>query len=596
MVMAARVLPENVDRFDRLCAALLFGGVLPIVEVTLLSLVGALAPLPMVVLATLVPVGVCFAAGSAARKQAWADARAYAAGMIATFRSPVHAVALAPALAALMFVAVAAGGLELWSWDSLGYHLPLVYDALDVHRFREVPTHIPYINVYPRGGERLFAFARLLLPDDTWIDLAQLPGALGAVAVTFAFARRAGVRAPLALVCASLWLAVPAVALQIPTNYVDVYFACWLLCAAYFVTGSLDFRRAGLVGLALAMMLACKAVALVPAAMCGGFFLVRAVRAHKIRLALVATLVASFGCAAYVRNMLRYGNPVWPVEVVLGPLRFAGQDPVGPMYVQGLDPTVAALPAPLRFVVSLMAEPRHYLYDMRLGGFGPVVQVLMLALPIAAAVFLWRRRRAALTGLGGLWGPALVVCATAALPMAQWPRFALAVPAAMLVAAALVIEAVGERARTLAVGALSLAALVGLMRALPAFTGNDGTPLLSLVNAPFDQRLRAVSIDGAPLLWHALKAPLAPGEAIAYDNSVEAPGLLWRRDGRTRVVYLDVKAPPADPQAWLREHRVRAVLLGRKQEAERMRTALGTRLQRRVACPEDPCDIYDVQP
>lgn len=596
MVLSARLLPQASDRGDRLCATVMFGAALAIAEVTALSTARRLSPLPMVLLGSVLPLVVGAVAGAAARNRAWQDARLYMIGVVTTFRSPMAAVALAPAVITMLLVVVAAGCLEVWSWDSLGYHLPLLYDAMDVRQFREVPTHIPYINVYPRGGERLFAFARLLLRDDTWLDLAQLPGALGAAAVTFAFARRAGVRAPLAFVCASLWLTVPAVALQIPTNYVDVYFACWLLCAAYFVTGALDLRRAVLAGLALALLLACKAVALVPAAICGGVLLVRAVRARQPKLVLVAFVGACCGCGAYARNLLRYGNPVWPVEVGLGPLRFAGQDPVGPMYVQGLDPSVAALPAPLRFVVSLLAEPRHYLYDMRLGGFGPLVQLLMVVLPVVAIVLLWRRPRGATQTARALMGPALVVFATAALPMAQWPRFALAVPAALLVGAALLIERAGARVRTAAVGVLSVAALVGVVRALPAFTGNDGTPLLSLVNASFDQRLRAVSIDGAPLLWHALKAPLRPGEALAYDNSVEAPGLLWRRDGRTRVVHLDVTNPPADPVAWLRENRVRGVLLGRKPPAARVFAALGAKLRHRVACPEDPCDIYDVVP
>lgn len=594
LVLAARWLPLPTQRLDRAVATVLFGAALAVVEVTLLSALGALTPFALAGVAFAVPLASVLILGTAARNRAREDVVHALSELRRAVKQPSLLVAFVVALFALAVVVLAAGCLEVWSWDSLGYHLPVVFDAIDAGRFRHIPSHIPYVNVYPRGGERLFAFARLLLPDDGWIDLAQLPGALGAVLVTAALARRAGVRPGLALACAGLWLAVPAVALQIPTNYVDVYFACWLLATAYFVTGPLDDRRAVLAGLALAMLLACKAVALVPAFVCGIVFAARALQRRRPRLAVLAAATSLLGTSAYVLNVLRYGNPVWPVAVQLGPLRFAGVDPGGPMYVQGLSAHIARLPGPVRFIVSLVSEPQFYIYDMRLGGFGPVVQVLVFALPLITLVLICRRL--AHVSAAALFAPALIFFSTMLLPMAQWPRFSLCVPAALLVWGAAMIDRMNDRVRAGSVYALAALSLVGLWRALPGFTAGEGPALISLPTASFETRLRAASIDGAPMLWHQLKASLGPGDAIAYDHGFELPGLLWRRDGATRVTYLDWRSPPRDVAQWLSDQRVRAVVLGRDAVAASAVAALGPRLRLRAACPGDPCDVYDVLP
>ena len=593
LVVASRWLPEAGDRSCRMVATVLVVAVLPIAEVTVLSILQSLRPAPLACLAIAGAAALVFGLGPTARNCARADMVAAWRALTSAGALPSQALAFVPALASLIAVFLAAAWLEVWAYDALGYHLPVVYDALDSGGFRHVPSHIPYVNVYPRGGERLFAWVRLLLADDGWIDLAQLPAAFGAVVITATLARRAGASVGLALACASMWLAVPAVALQIPTNYVDVYFACWLLAAAYLATGVLDLRRATLFGVALALLLSCKAVALVPAAVCGGVYVWRSVRLGRPAFALVAAAFAMIGTPAYWRNIFRFGNPVWPVEVVIGPLRFPGTDAVGPMYVQGLKPSIASLPAPLRFVVSLVSEPTRYLYDMRLGGFGPVVQILMVALPVAALLVWWKSRTCEPTV--GLGGPAVVAAATLPLPMAQWPRFSLAVPAALLVCAAFFLARLPARARSLLLLGLSLASLIGLVRALPGFTGGEGPHLLSLAGAPFETRMRAASIDAAPAAWHALKASLTPGDAIAYDRSVEVPGVLWRRDGATRVEYLDWTRPPEDLPAWFKTNRVRAVLLGRDEVARNAVRSLGNVLRFRDRCPEDPCDVYDIQ-
>src|SRR5262249_5973137 len=152
----------------------------------------------------------------------------------------------------------AAAVLPVWQWDSLGYHLPFVNYALQAGSFEGVPEELPYLGTYPHGVEFLFAGFRLVLPDDRFIDLGQIPLGLVGAGPTAAIARRLGAPRSLAAPAGALWLALPAVFLQLPTNYVDVASAAYLLVAVYFVLAPPEPRALLLGGAAVGLFLGSK--------------------------------------------------------------------------------------------------------------------------------------------------------------------------------------------------------------------------------------------------------------------------------------------------------------------------------------------------
>ncbi|MEI8258422.1 MAG: hypothetical protein WCJ30_22325, partial [Deltaproteobacteria bacterium] len=239
MAWCARIVPPPRGVAERVCAAMLVA----MLEITaLVRLLGAVALLrPAVVWAgTLLLAALPWVTARPSDRAVVRADLARLPGLSREVLRGVHVGAFLVGVTALVLAAWAAALLRPWSWDGLGYHLPVVYDALQEHRLRVVPTSVLFVNAYPHAGEYFFIAWRAWLPDDTWIDFAQAPFGIMAVCAVAALARRGGASPGRALGLAALFLAVPVVALQLATNYVDIAFAALLLLATYFATAPLE--------------------------------------------------------------------------------------------------------------------------------------------------------------------------------------------------------------------------------------------------------------------------------------------------------------------------------------------------------------------
>jgi hypothetical protein len=156
---------------------------------------------------------------------------------------------------------VAAYYLPVWQRDALGYHLPYVNFALQRGTLADVPPDMPFVSWFPHIVEHTFIAWRAMLPDDRLVELASVPfGWLGALAVA-SIARGQGARTDHAVAAGVAWLTLPAVFLLLPTNYVDVAAAGFLMTAAAFALGPLDIRRVLVAGVAIGLLLGAKPTA-----------------------------------------------------------------------------------------------------------------------------------------------------------------------------------------------------------------------------------------------------------------------------------------------------------------------------------------------
>jgi hypothetical protein len=568
-VLAARAFPEPRRLGDRAVFAGVLAALLPIACVRALSPFAWIARGPLLALSLAVGACALVVAGERARRQALADGRA----ALRLTRSALTSESAAPlawiGLGSLACAAVAAWRFAPWAWDALGYHLPIVNDAIATHTLRTVPTNIPYVNAYPRAVETFFVAVRSLLSKDTWIDFAQAPFGVVACASTAAFARRAGASPPRALAFGLAFLAVPLVMLQLATNYVDLAVAAFLAASVYFATSpALSPADVGAWALATGLLLGSKPSMPPIVTLLVLVVTVRAARAHGAGRGLA---FAALGCGAvlaiggetYVANIAAHGNPIWPIALDLGPVHLAGEDSAQPLFVQGLPAGLAQASWIHRVLVSLFVEPRDYIYDMRLGGFGPLCAWGLL--PLATVAALRAPRRA--------W-PALLlgVCALAT-PAAHWMRFALALPVALLALTS--TAALASKWRITADLSLAVLAAVGLARALPGLSAGS------------------TGVDGRESLWAALRETIGPGESFAYDASFSLPGQLTSGDGRSGApVYLGSARTADDVERALAEGKARVVVAGDSAVTrEAIRRSTG---EYRLAfrCPLDSCDVF----
>jgi hypothetical protein len=541
---------------------------LPIACVRVLSPFGAIAPVPMLVTIVGLAAGAVLLSGADARQRAVEEARAAARlgaqGLRAGSAAPLAWVGLV----ALGFAAVAAWRFAPWAWDALGYHLPIVTDAIATHSLRTVPTNIPYVNAYPRAIETFFVAVRTLLPDDRWIDFAQAPFGLLACVAIAAFARRAGAPAPRAVAFGLGFFAVPLVMLQLATDYVDVATASLLATAVYFATSpELSTWDLAAWTLAAGLLLGSKPSMPPIVAALALVVTIRAARARGPAFALGFALAGAAGVLAlggetYLANLAAHGNPTWPIALDFGPLHLPGEDHAGPLFVQGLPASLAEASWGRRVLFSVFVEPRDYIYDMRLGGLGPLARWGLIPLALVAAVRAPRRA----------WPALLLTACALASPAAHWMRYALAFPIALLTLAPIAIPAPKWRAATdLALAGL---AVIGILSAIPGLRAGEG------------------GIDGREALWDGVRATVATGESFAYDASFSLPGQLTCADGRAGApVYLGQARTADEVDRMLTSGRARVVVAGDSGATRDAIARSSGRYRLAFRCPLDPCDV-----
>lgn len=493
-------------------------------------------------------------------------------------RAGLEALPLAVGALALGVALAAAGLLPIWQWDAAGYHLPFVNFALQAHSLAGVPDRVPYLSTYPHAAELAFLALRLFLPDDRWVDAGQLPFALLGALATAALARRLGARRVLAAGAGALWLGLPAVFTQLPTNYVDVAAAACLLTVTSWVLGPLTRGRAILGGLALGLYLSSKANAPPAALLLGALWVYRALRARRTAgLPVAFALALALGSGAYLTNLARFANPLWPARVQVGPLPLPGRASVSEILRSGQDPTARDVPLPLRTASSWLEPFATARFDMRSGGFGPLAPLLL------AGAWLGLRRRARRV----MWIP---LVAAALGPDPSVPRFVLAVPAlALALAAAAVSGLHPSLRRAAAVGAAGLGAL-GLLWAVPGLAW-DGPTALRLARSSAQERERAFGPEGRIDAWARLRGSAA-GRVIAYDGAFELPYLLWRSDLHNRVVRIPDGLDGPALAAWLAREHVTAVVAGDLRPAGALARARTDRFLPQFPCDTDACRVY----
>jgi hypothetical protein len=501
---------------------------------------------------------------------------------------------LAAAAIAVIVATLAAYWLPVWQWDALGYHLPYVNFILQAHGSGGVPDDMPYVSTYPHVVETFFLALRAMLPDDRLVDLGQIPFALAGAAAVAGIARRVGAGRPEALLAGAAWVAMPAVFLQMPTNYVDVASGAWLLLAVYFLLAS-DRAPAGdrrglaarllLGATALGLFLGSKPSAPLATAIALAAFLVVALRRGAPRVAvLVVVLVASFGGAAFVTNTIRYGNPVWPVAVSIGPLHLPGISAMQHLLDSGAAAPRLHGSLLSRVVRSWTALAPPPVFDMRIGGFGP----LFLAALLGAGATVWRMRGdRAQTALAGA-----SLVAALATPDPAVARYVIAFPALVFALAAPEWTRLPQAVAPWLGAAVGAVALGQIVYATPGLSG-EGPPLFAYARMTDEERALAVGADDPPVPFVRARERLGAGETFAFDQSMELPYLAWDAELTHRAAWISDALRPEAVGALLARENARIVAAGVDAPAGQWVKQQPASFVRLFTCKSAPCSVYE---
>lgn len=440
-----------------LCTALL--SLAQVVGISLLlGWLGWLAPLPLIGAVLTASAGVARSAGSPAPVPSRAAAPARRAERYGI-------LVLASMLAAGLGLAAARGVLAPDpGWDGLKYHLPMTALMRQTQSLDLGPVHNLVIAAYPKSGEIWAHWLLAVSGDDRWLSLQQMPFLAVALLATYCAARRLGSRAAAAGVATLLLAFAPVVLMQVTTAYTDVLLSAMVLSGVALLLAAraaLSLPLALALGAALGLLIGTKFSGVTLAAVLFAALVAAVWRRQpgaRRRLVVVAVLAGGLGADAYARNLIRYGNPVFPFRAnVLG---WALPGPRDGESVYGIAQT-AHQSAPLRLWRSwsaIGATSHSGIY----GGFGlvwPFLAVALIASTLAAAR---RRERRRLLIYGLL---ALLFLLT---PVHFRVRFVLFLLGAGSVALADLLDRAGPAWRAVLIGASVVVALTGAGQAAAA--------------------------------------------------------------------------------------------------------------------------------
>ena len=464
----------------------------------------------------------------------------------------------------LPYLAVSAYlGQPLPRWDPLWYHDTIVGFTLQNHGFKmvDLPDTLQKVNGYVRLGE-MTQLWMVIFTDRRLADIANLIFAPAIVAATYALARRYTTRV-LAIGWSLCVLLMPACAYYLHGTYVDPLNAAHVLGAVLFATVHPPrLRHAALAGLALALSIGSKGLALISVPITGlvGATLLLRSHWHKRRGAAIAVvaggaaLVVATASVTYLRNYLAFHNPLWPdmrVEIPSLGIHWPGQGLWATDVGQGEGTPVnlnESLPKLLNHLFALPFSVHGMWFDQAVEyGIGIVWVALPLAFLGFVTVFVvalrhrvgyeWPPERppplalalilgVMIVGSPALWGPryhvshVALVCVIAAWFTHRRPWAALEEPA---------------------VSAIIIASLMMFWWAPEPRYYMWPDRLVELAHAPplareLDQSLGAPTGTTAAF---AREKELGPGALMVFDEHYAGyPSLFWNNTYSNRIQYL----------------------------------------------------------
>ena len=553
---AAALWPTLEGHLDRLLAWFLMVPVLITATTLALGLVGWLTPLRLLVLHAVLALVLGAAAwwGRRRRPPAEADDRPQLGDQIAgALRQPWLWPLIAGWLATLAWSLFMGLKVPPFGWDALSYHIPPAVWWLQEGRIYPVPSEFTFGYAYPQGMSLLILWQLAFTATDHLVNLLQLPFAIMGAVAAYALAREVGIGRSWAIWASAFWGLAPLVVEQTLVPYNDVAIAALTLTALYFVLRFWRRCRIGtghlwLAGCAVGLMLGIKANAFLVLGLIVILALVPLRRSPRryikdlgwraLALAVPSLLLASYW---YIRNLVLYHNPIYPVAVKLLGITILP----GPRTVTSLI-TVTPDQTPWETLLKGLREAIvTYSYDSPNGGFGAVFTCLGLAALAGALIHGIRSRR---------WRLVTVLCFGLLLYLLQpvkYPRYVLYLPALGGLAFGYCLQHLfGRTGRHLLQGAAAALLLYTLFLVpyQPQLSAEDiwqvGTAEASrqpLWAGSFGHARHYGFVATTPHLSH-------PDNRIAYTGT-EFVYPLMGPDRSSRVYHI----PPADYDQWVAE-------------------------------------------
>jgi hypothetical protein len=497
-----------------------------------------------------------------------------------------------------------------YTWDALWYHLPIAGYIMQSGTIGEIPNNSfieQFINIFPKNIELFFIWNIIFLKNDILTDLSQLLFTIAGVLAIYSIAVKLNIKKRAAIYSSLLFFFTPIVILQSTTNYVDVAVSVLFLAAVNFLMDDMPCRggfetspceghaerkffhkrniTTVMAGLTAGILLGSKGsgplfIAVLSAAVIIREFLegINARECGILKWKKIATKtfqlyfffffipVIFMGGYWYIKNWIIYGNPVYPMEIsIFNNTIFKGLyqgiiEPA-PVIIDKLHPVTRPL-------YVWLDKVEYYLYDSRLGGFGPIWFILFLPSIVFSFVYALMRRHYRFILL-------LIIVSSAFLmyPRNWNPRYVIFIVGLGALSFGIVFDYFQERNDILRVIAIILAGYTFLTSNSPCVTPKQIKKFIQLpaaerviaAYAPFNIDLHARQDYG---YWTWINRNISQGETLAYTYDPLFLSPMWNSAFSNKMVYIKSD----DYKQWLKklgEHKVTYVLVRKNSEEDK---------------------------
>lgn len=285
-------------------------------------------------------------------------------------------------------------------------------------------------------------------------------------------------------VCLSaLIAAAPVIWLQPRILYVDLAYGVAVAASIFFIVFIKEFRKSDIVisGILISSVFATKpAGVLTGVVLLGLLVIVAIVRRHRkypLRITISAMVMGIglplvLGTSFYLRNLIQFGNPVFPIQARLGPVVLPGILDLS-IFTSGERGNGLVDPGRLvSYAKSIYSGMLHGVskldYDPRAGGYGlvPLFVLVIAVLLIGIQVALGLRHKSPGRAWRGPWTAQFAIIAIVAVILLIQPstfdsRYVIGPTVALLTVALLTSSITLPRAVQLSAAAVALAIMIG---------------------------------------------------------------------------------------------------------------------------------------
>lgn len=452
-----------------------------------------------------------------------------------------------------------------YTWDALWYHLPIVGYIMQDGAIQEIANTSfinQWINMFPKNIELLFLWNIIFLDSDVIADLSQLAFTVIGMVSLYSMSVKLGIKRNFAVYAPLLFFFTPIVILQSTTNYVDVAIAVLFIVSVNFIITRRGERRAYalcLAGLATGILLGAKSSGPLFAGILSGVIIVQELRFRADSLkaitmnrnsALVKSLntyllyflvpVLLLGGFWYLKNFLLHGNPVYPMEISL----------FGTKIFKGLFKGIVEPPPDIIHRLSYFTRPlyvwleniKYYMYDSRLGGFGPIWFILFLPGIVFSIIYSSVMKKYDFLGVS-----AIFIITFLLYPRNWTPRYVIFIVGFGALSFGLVLDYFDDRKRLIRGIAFVLVAYTFLTANSPCITPKQVKKFIGLPPAertiasqkPFNIDLHVRQEYG---YWIWISRNISKGDTLAYTFEPLFFSPLWNSSFSSRIAYLKEKS------------------------------------------------------